>query len=102
MKRRYAIPALLLALLVSSSAFSQQTTAPSADAMAKTATTATSATTAASAGAPMTSAPATAEAPKPASTAKAEAADYLAFLRSSAAKSIFEKYGFPFLVSPTT
>jgi len=36
------------------------------------------------------------------STAKAEAADYLAFLRSSAAKLIFEKYGFSFLVSPTT
>jgi molybdate transport system substrate-binding protein len=36
------------------------------------------------------------------STAKAEAADYLAFLRSSAAKAIFEKYGFSFLVSPTT
>src|ERR1035437_5212789 len=35
-------------------------------------------------------------------TAKAEAAGYLAFLRSSAAKAIFEKYGFPFLVSPTT
>jgi molybdate transport system substrate-binding protein len=35
-------------------------------------------------------------------TAKAEAADYLAFLRSSAAKTIFEKYGFAFLVSPTT
>jgi molybdate transport system substrate-binding protein len=35
-------------------------------------------------------------------TAKAEAADYLAFLRSSAAKTIFEKYGFKFLVSPTT
>jgi molybdate transport system substrate-binding protein len=35
-------------------------------------------------------------------TAKAEAADYLAFLRSSAAKAIFEKYGFRFLVSPTT
>jgi molybdate transport system substrate-binding protein len=35
-------------------------------------------------------------------TAKAEAADYLAFLRSTAAKSIFEKYGFEFLVSPTT
>jgi molybdate transport system substrate-binding protein len=34
--------------------------------------------------------------------AKAEAADYLAFLRSSAAKTIFEKYGFAFLVSPTT
>ena len=35
-------------------------------------------------------------------TAKAEAADYLAFLRSPAAKAIFEKYGFTFLVSPTT
>jgi molybdate transport system substrate-binding protein len=35
-------------------------------------------------------------------TAKAEAADYLAFLRSTAAKTIFEKYGFKFLVSPTT
>ncbi|MDB5577262.1 MAG: molybdenum transporter substrate-binding protein [Bradyrhizobium sp.] len=35
-------------------------------------------------------------------TAKPEAADYLAFLRSSAAKAIFEKYGFTFLVSPTT
>jgi molybdate transport system substrate-binding protein len=35
-------------------------------------------------------------------TAKAEAADYLAFLRSSAAKTIFEKYGFKFLISPTT
>jgi molybdate transport system substrate-binding protein len=35
-------------------------------------------------------------------TAKAEAADYLAFLRSSTAKAIFEKYGFTFLVSPTT
>jgi molybdate transport system substrate-binding protein len=35
-------------------------------------------------------------------TAKAEAADYLAFLRSSSAKAIFEKYGFKFLVSPTT
>ena len=35
-------------------------------------------------------------------TAKAEAAGYLAFLRSSAAKTIFEKYGFSFLVSPTT
>ena len=36
------------------------------------------------------------------STAKAEAAGYLAFLRTSAAKAIFEKYGFGFLVSPTT
>ena len=34
-------------------------------------------------------------------TAKPEAAGYLAFLRSSAAKTIFEKYGFSFLVSPT-
>jgi len=36
------------------------------------------------------------------STARPEAASYLAFLRSSAAKAIFEKYGFSFLVSPTT
>jgi molybdate transport system substrate-binding protein len=36
------------------------------------------------------------------STAKPEANGYLAFLRSSAAKTIFEKYGFSFLVSPTT
>jgi molybdate transport system substrate-binding protein len=35
-------------------------------------------------------------------TAKAEAADYLAFLRSSAAKTIFEKYGFTFLIRPTS
>jgi molybdate transport system substrate-binding protein len=35
-------------------------------------------------------------------TAKAEAAGYLAFLRTSAAKTIFEKYGFKFLVSPTS
>jgi molybdate transport system substrate-binding protein len=35
-------------------------------------------------------------------TAKTEATDYLAFLRSSAAKTIFEKYGFKFLVSPTS
>jgi molybdate transport system substrate-binding protein len=35
-------------------------------------------------------------------TAKAEAADYLAFLRSSAAKTVLEKYGFSFLVTPTT
>jgi molybdate transport system substrate-binding protein len=35
-------------------------------------------------------------------TAKAEATGYIAFLRSSAAKAIFEKYGFRFLVSPTT
>src|SRR5467141_1127101 len=35
-------------------------------------------------------------------TAKPETSDYLAFLRSSAAKTILEKYGFKFLVSPTT
>ncbi|MDO8397264.1 MAG: molybdate ABC transporter substrate-binding protein [Bradyrhizobium sp.] len=35
-------------------------------------------------------------------TAKPEAAAYLTFLRSSAAKTIFEKYGFVFLFSPTT
>jgi molybdate transport system substrate-binding protein len=35
-------------------------------------------------------------------TAKPGAAAYLAFLRSSAAKAILEKYGFVFLVSPTT
>jgi molybdate transport system substrate-binding protein len=34
--------------------------------------------------------------------AKPEANSYLAFLRSSAAKAIFEKYGFSFLVSPST
>src|SRR6202451_788474 len=36
------------------------------------------------------------------STAKPDATGYLAFLRSQAAKAIFEKYGFSFLVSPTT
>jgi molybdate transport system substrate-binding protein len=35
-------------------------------------------------------------------TAKPDANGYLAFLRTSAAKAIFEKYGFQFLVSPTT
>jgi molybdate transport system substrate-binding protein len=35
-------------------------------------------------------------------TAKTEAADYLAFLRSSAAKTVLEKYGFTFLVKPTS
>jgi molybdate transport system substrate-binding protein len=35
-------------------------------------------------------------------TAKAEAGDYLAFLRSSVAKTIFEKYGFTFLIRPTS
>ena len=35
-------------------------------------------------------------------TAKPEAAEYLAFLRSTAAKNFLEKYGFKFLVSPST
>jgi molybdate transport system substrate-binding protein len=35
-------------------------------------------------------------------TAKPETSDYLAFLRSTAAKTILEKYGFKFLVSPST
>ena len=35
-------------------------------------------------------------------TAKTEAADYLAFLRSPEAKAIFDKYGFSFLIQPTT
>ena len=35
-------------------------------------------------------------------TAKPAAAGYLAFLRSTAAKNILEKYGFKFLLSPTT
>jgi molybdate transport system substrate-binding protein len=35
-------------------------------------------------------------------TAKPETADYLAFVRSAAARNIFEKYGFKFLLSPTT
>jgi molybdate transport system substrate-binding protein len=35
-------------------------------------------------------------------TAKPDAVDYLAFLRTPAAKAIFEKYGFKFLVNPTT
>lgn len=34
--------------------------------------------------------------------AKPEAASYLAFLRTQAAKSIFEHYGFSFLVTPTS
>lgn len=34
-------------------------------------------------------------------SAKREAANFLVLLRSSAAKTIFEKYGFTFLVSPT-
>ena len=35
-------------------------------------------------------------------TAKPEASGYLTFLRSTTAKTILEKYGFRFLVSPTT
>jgi molybdate transport system substrate-binding protein len=35
-------------------------------------------------------------------TAKAEAGDYLAFLRSAAAKAILEKYGFTYLIRPTS
>ncbi len=35
-------------------------------------------------------------------TAKGETSDYLAFLRSTAAKTILEKYGFKFLISPST
>jgi len=35
-------------------------------------------------------------------TAKPEAASYLAFLHSQAAKSVFEKYGFVYLVRPTS
>lgn len=35
-------------------------------------------------------------------TAKTEAADYLAFLKTSTVKTIMEKYGFSFLISPTT
>jgi molybdate transport system substrate-binding protein len=35
-------------------------------------------------------------------TAKGETSGYLAFLRSTSAKNIFEKYGFKFLVSPST
>ena len=35
-------------------------------------------------------------------TAKPDANGYLAFLQTSAAKAIFEKFGFRFLVSPTT
>jgi len=34
--------------------------------------------------------------------AKPETNDYLAFLRSQAAKTIFEKYGFTFLIKPTS
>ena len=34
--------------------------------------------------------------------ARAEARDYLAFLRTSEAKAIFEKFGFSFLIRPTS
>lgn len=36
------------------------------------------------------------------STAKPEAAQYLSFLRSPAAKAMFEKYGFTYLIKPTS
>jgi molybdate transport system substrate-binding protein len=35
-------------------------------------------------------------------TAKAEAGDYLGFLRSAAARTILEKYGFTYLIRPTS
>jgi molybdate transport system substrate-binding protein len=35
-------------------------------------------------------------------TAKPEAAQYLSFMRSQAAKTVFEKYGFTFLIKPTS
>lgn len=35
-------------------------------------------------------------------TAKTDSTGYLAFLRSSAAKAVFEKYGFTFLIKPTS
>lgn len=35
-------------------------------------------------------------------TAKPEAAQYLSFMRSQAAKDVFEKYGFTFLIKPTS
>jgi molybdate transport system substrate-binding protein len=35
-------------------------------------------------------------------TAKAQAADYVAFLRSSVAKTVFERYRFTFLIRPTS
>ena len=34
--------------------------------------------------------------------AKSEAADYMAFLKSSASKTVMEKYGFTFLAKPTS
>src|ERR1700728_952838 len=36
------------------------------------------------------------------STAKPDTSGYLAFLKTAAAKAIFEKYGFRFLITPTT
>jgi molybdate transport system substrate-binding protein len=36
------------------------------------------------------------------STAKPDATGYLAFLKTAAAKAIFEKYGFKFLITPST
>ncbi|MES2752295.1 MAG: molybdate ABC transporter substrate-binding protein [Pseudomonadota bacterium] len=36
------------------------------------------------------------------SSAKSDSAGYLAFLRSATAKAIFEKYGFSFLIKPTS
>jgi molybdate transport system substrate-binding protein len=35
-------------------------------------------------------------------TAKPEALNYIAFMRSNAAKMIFEKYGFTVLIKPTS
>jgi len=35
-------------------------------------------------------------------TAKPDALNYIAFMRSNAAKMIFEKYGFTFLIKPTS
>jgi molybdate transport system substrate-binding protein len=34
--------------------------------------------------------------------AKADATDYLTFLKSAQAKAIFEKYGFSYLIKPTS
>jgi molybdate transport system substrate-binding protein len=35
-------------------------------------------------------------------TAKPEAAQYLSYMRSQAAKAVYEKYGFTFLIKPTS
>jgi molybdate transport system substrate-binding protein len=35
-------------------------------------------------------------------TAKKGTDDYLAFLKTSAAKTVFEKYGFTYLIKPTS